>query len=363
MRWRRQKQTHTGQLDGGAADVAAPLGVPSPGLQLDEALEHCRRGRGASALVSAERGIIGYLRRFEGDEPFTIEMAHALSRHADVLHQFGDPDLAVASADLAIRTFMNRRDEINRNDTAKQLYVPAFVKAGLIAAEIHERFNRHSIATTARKLAMQPVPESVEIEVAPPVPLLAEMTLARAFDRIPPPAGGGRQPAVIGQIKSSVTRPATDCSFIRTSQRCDAEDALFVAGVFAQSATAVMEKDRAAGLRLGLEAHVLYAHESERQSPQMRYNMGEHGPPWARTLLLCSQVCQRQELPELALDLASWMGGVVNALTPFALVDAETRTLMRNCLTWHVELLPESGDAKAADNATQALRGLDRLSP
>lgn len=337
------------------------LGGSGPERQLDEAAGQCRTGQGASALATAENGIIGYLDLFDDDEPFTIEMARALSRHAEVLHRFGDPDLAVAAADLAIRTFMNRGDEINRSLAAKEIYVPAFIKAGLIAADIHERFGRDSIAASAKKIAVQAAPAPAAIGVEPPVPLLAEMTLARALDRIPPPSGSGPQPAVVGQLKSSVTAPAIDCSLICTSQRCTAGDALVVAGLFAAGTAAVMANDRAAGLRLGLEAHVLYAHQSERQTPEMRYNMGEHGPPWARTLLLCSQACERHDLRDLARDLASWMGGVVNSLVPFALVDTETRSLLRTCLTWHVELLNKSGDAEAAANAAQALQGIEGI--
>lgn len=156
-------------------------GPSGPERWLDEAVEQCRKGRGASALVSTENGIIGYLDLLDEDEPFTIEMARALSRHAEVLHRFGDPDLAVAAADLAIRTFLNRRDEINRSLAAMQIYVPAFVTAGLIAADIHERFDRHSIAVSAKNLAVQAAPASATIEIEPPVPMLAEMTLARAF--------------------------------------------------------------------------------------------------------------------------------------------------------------------------------------
>lgn len=362
MRWRKRRdRAYSGGLDGGMEDAPRSLDASGPEQQLDEAVEQCRTGQGASALVSAENGIVGYLDLFDGDEPFTIEMARTLSRHAEVLHRFGDPDLAVAAADLAIRTFMNYRDEINRSLAAREIYVPAFVKAGLIAADIHERFDRHSIAESARKFAVQAAPVAAAIEVAPPVPLLAEMTLARALDRVPPPSGSGPQPAVVGRLKSSVTAPATDCSLISTSQRCTAEDALVVAELFATSAAAVMENDQAAGLRLGFEAHVLYAHQSERQTLGMRYNMGEHGPQWARTLLLCSQACERHDLRDLALDLASWMGGVVNSLGPFAFVDPEILSLTRTCLTWHVELLNKSGDAEAAANAAQALRGIEGI--
>jgi hypothetical protein len=343
-----------------------PEGTGPPGAsgldqRLDEAVEQCHAGQGASALVSAENGIIAHLDRFAHDEPFTIDMARALSRHAEVLHRFGDPDLAVAAADLALRTFINRRDEINRSVAAKRIYVPAFVRASLIAADIHERFGRHSIAASAKKFATEAAPASSAVEFARPVPLLADMTVALALDRVPPPSGAGPAPAVLGQLKSSVTAPATDCSLIASSQRCTDGDALVIAGIFAKCAEVTMENGPAVGLRLGLESHVLYAHQSERQTPEMRYNMGEHGPTWARTLVLCSQICERHGLRDLALDLASWMGGVVNALVPFAFVDNEVRSVLRTCLTWHVELLNAAGESQGAAEAAQMLQTIEGL--
>ncbi|MGW1507235.1 hypothetical protein ACWCQW_54340 [Streptomyces mirabilis] len=98
-----------------------------PERQLDDAVEKLHSGQGASALVSAENGLQAWLERFEDDDPFTVDMARALSQHAQVLHCWGDPDLAVAAADLAIRTFLNRRDEINRTASARRRHVPAFL--------------------------------------------------------------------------------------------------------------------------------------------------------------------------------------------------------------------------------------------
>lgn len=309
-------------------------------------------GRGASELVDAEKAIIATLRPLRDDEPFTPGTAVALSRHAEVLHRYGDPDLAVAAADLAIRTFLNRRDEIGRSP---QLYHPAFVKAGLVAEAVHTRFGRLDVAHSARKFAVRGVPGAESITVTPPVEPLGGMTLAGALDRMPGP--------LTARVKSSLTAPPLDCSLVHTSQRCTAEDAAAVAGILATGAAAVMAQDWAAGVRLALEAHVLYAVQSEQQSTEMRYNMAQHGPRWARSLLLSSQACAGHELTGLALDLASWMGGVVNALVPFAFADPATGSLVRECLTWHVELLRRSGDSEAAGNAAEALRGIDNLLP
>ncbi|MFD9286048.1 hypothetical protein ACFWD7_54485 [Streptomyces mirabilis] len=331
-----------------------------PERQLDDAVKKLRSGQGASALVSAENGLQAWLERFEDDAPFTVDMARALSQHAEVLHRWGDPDLAVAAADLAIRTFLNRRDEINRTASARGRYVPAFMKAGLIAADIHQRFGRSSIAASARGLVQDARPMVSSLKIEAPVPLLADMTLARALKQVTP-AGDERAAELSREFARAVTAPATDCSLVTSSLRCTSADAPMVAGMFAAAATATSDREPAASLRLGLEAHVLYAHQSERQTPELRYNMGEHGPSWARVLLACSQICAHHGLRALTLDLASWMAGTVAALTPFAVIDLETRSVAHTCISWHAELMTATGDTAGAADAREALRNLDAM--
>ncbi|MFI6251880.1 hypothetical protein [Streptomyces sp. NPDC051016] len=331
-----------------------------PERQLDDAVEKLRTGQGASALVSAENGLQGWLERFEGHDPFTVDMARALSQHAEVLHRWGDPDLAVGAADLAIRTFLNRRDEINGTVDARSRYVPAFIKSGLIAADIHQRFGRSSIAADARGLVRDARPDMPSVSIEAPVPLLADMTLARALKQVAP-EGDQRAGASSRKFANAVTAPATDCSLVTSSLRCRSDDAPVVAGMFAAAATATWESEPAASLRLGLEAHVLYAHQAERQLPELCRNMGEHGPSWARVLLACSQITARHGLRELTLDLSSWIASTVAALIPFAVTDLETRSVAHDCSSWRIKLMTAAGDRKGAADARKALRKLDAM--
>jgi hypothetical protein len=334
--------------------------VPGP---LTDAVEHARAGRGASALVAAENRMLALLDGLDDDEPFTIDVAWALSQHAEVLHRFGDPDLAVAAADLALRTFLNRGDEINRMLVAKASYVRAFIAAALIAADIHERFGRADIAESARSMAADAVAGSPGITIDPALPLLADMSLARALDRVRTPVAGRSREAgeAVGRIKGSVIAPATDCSLILTSGRCSELNPVLVAQLLAVGTEAVIADDPVAGLRLGLEAHVLYASLSEAQTSEMRYDFAAHGPHWARTLLLCSRAAAQHDLRDLALDLAAWMGGAAEGLAPFVVIDTETRSLARDCLAWHAEILESSGEIDGANRAAQALRALDEM--
>lgn len=358
MRFRRRQDRGSGSQ----LTFAAPGGpqrtflelveqaVPGP---LKDAVEHSRAGRGASALVAAESRMLALRNGFDSQASYSVEIAWALSQHAQILHRFGDPDLAVAAADLAVRTFVKRRDEINQTLIAKAGYVRPFVAAALVAADIHRRFGRADLARSARQLAVRAVPDVSDITIDPALPLLADTSLTRALDRVRTPE--------VSSLKDSITAPATDCALYLTSDRASQLPALALAELLATGTEAVIGGDPAAGLRLGLEAHVLYAIESEAQTPQMRHDFAAHGPRWARTLLLCSRAAAQHDLPDLALDLAAWMGGAVEQLAPFAIIDPEIRALARDCLAWHVELLRGSGETEGAAQAAEALRAVEGL--
>ena len=333
---------------------------------LKEAVEHSRAGRGASALVAAEKKMLDLLGGLDEDEPFTLEAAWAMSQHAEILYRYGDPDLAVAAADLAMRTFLNRGAEINQTTLARVYYVRAFTIAALIAADVHQRFGRADIAASARSMADESLRTSPGITVEPALPLLADMSLARALDRVLAlPADRSPQTAEamasVERIKGSVIVPAVDCTLAFTSGRATELEPVLVAGILAAGCAAVADDDPAAALRIGLEAHVLYAGASEAQTPPLRYDFASHGQLWARTLLLCSRAAAQHDMPDLALDLASWMGGAVEGLVPVALISPETRSLACECLAWHAELLQSHGKTDGANQARQMLRGLKAL--
>jgi hypothetical protein len=315
--------------------------VPTADEHLDEGAEQSRAGRGASALVTSETGLLGHLARFVGDQPFDVRMAAAFSRHAAVLHRFGDPDLAVACADLAIRTYLNHQREVVGG------HADAFRQAAAIAADAHRAAGRLDIARSAEGLLERPIPGATAAPaLTGPEPVLARTTLAQALDRVPAPSGAGR-----ASLRSALTAPATDCSLVATTQRCVPDDLPVVAGLLAAMAEAVVEREPGIGLRLGLEAHVLYAHGSEARLPEMRHNLGRHGPPWARVLLASSRTCEAHGSRDLALDLAAWLGGVAQQLVPFAIIDDVARTVAREGVGWHAELLDRSGDPEAAARA------------
>ena len=119
--------------------------------------------------------------------------------------------------------------------------------------------------------------------------------------------------------------------------------------------------DRAVGLRLALEAHLLFANASEAQVATMRYDFGRSGAAWAETLRAASQACAAAERDELADDLGRWMAGAVDQLGPHVLVDPEAREVARRCITWHGQRLAATRDEVGARAALDALRLLESI--
>ncbi|HEV2635605.1 MAG TPA: hypothetical protein VGX23_10700 [Actinocrinis sp.] len=166
--------------------------MPGP---LKDAVEHSRTGRGASALVAAESRMPALRNGFDTQASYTVEIAWALSQHAQILHRFGDPDLAVAAADLAVRTFMKRRDEINQTLIAKAGYVRPFVAAALVAADIHRRFGRADLVRDHRPRDPGPGPRLPGLARRAPAQLRRDRgrgpgrEALRAVEGLPEPGG------------------------------------------------------------------------------------------------------------------------------------------------------------------------------
>src|SRR5690606_25286158 len=86
-------------------------------VELRRARVHAAAGRGASAIVAAQSAVAAYLRSGIDDrDPHYLDLARAFAWNADILLVYGDPDVAVASADSAIRMILARTEEINRGD-------------------------------------------------------------------------------------------------------------------------------------------------------------------------------------------------------------------------------------------------------
>ncbi|HST64486.1 MAG TPA: hypothetical protein VLM05_04795, partial [Mycobacteriales bacterium] len=305
-------------------------------------------------------------RQATGDDPGdprSLDLARVLAVNADVLAAYGDPDLAVSSADLAVRRSLQHGggDEAHLR------------RALAVAVAVHAAHGRHDLAdqaaTVTRRLGPAPagLPTVLALRQGTPRPPALAVTVATALDAARQRLG--RQPPRIGD--RAVVRPAVDVELVVPLDRVlvplgpgsrSADAATRLGGTLARTAAELLPLDLARGARLGLEAHALLAGASRLESEALRYQLPSLGPVWAAVLLVCSRQAEADGDPELAMDLAAWAGGVAEQLFPATLVDREARTVAVDVLDHHGRLLALHGEPDRARDATLAAARLRAMS-
>lgn len=345
-------------------------------VQARRALAYGLAGAGGSAIVDAQSAVVHY-RQSPGAEP---GLARALAANADVLAAYGDPDLAVSSADLAVRLFLQHGAEDDAD----------LRRALAVAVAVHTAHGRHDLAdqatTVTRRIgapgrgqsgaahgwepagaAEGRVPTVLALRQRSPWPPAPAVTVATSLDTARQRLG--RQPPRIGD--RAVVRPAVDAELAVPLDRVlvplgpgarSADAAARLGGTLARTAAELLPLDLARGTRLGLEAHALLAGASRLESEVLRYQLPSLGPPWAAVLLACSRRAEADGDPALAMDLAAWAGGVAEQLFPATLVDREARTVAVQALDHHGRLLALRGEQDRARDATRAAARLRAMS-
>jgi hypothetical protein len=323
-----------------------------------------RRERGGSGWSERERS---ERRKWGGSGRWGAARRRGLARvlavNADVLAAYGDPDLAVASADAAVRLALARPASPDTEPLRRALAV---------AIAVHTAHGRHDLAAQAGAVArrlggLTPRRPTVLRERSVVHPPLLSVTVATALhaacQRL------DRQPPGIGD--RAVVRPAVHVELLVPLDRVlvplgpggrSADAAARLGGTLARLAAELLPLDAAGGARLGLEAHALMAGASRQESELLRYQLPTLGPPWAAVLLACSRRAETGRDPALALDLAAWAAGVVDQLFPATLVDREARTVAVEVLDHHGRLLAEHGERDRARDAAQAAARLRTMS-
>jgi tetratricopeptide (TPR) repeat protein len=330
-----------------------------------------------------------------------LELATALALNASVLEDYGDPDLAVRSADAAIGLFLRHQDQLEEGPegatNAHQLCL-----AARVAGDVHAGAGRLDIALRADDIGIRTADRLADSESPADQTLLVEAMTRRALrlrasgrpeearplfraaidadlaaaeavsERLSQPRRPtlGEALAVVtdklGQPESYPSLVALtesgDRPLVATSGRCELEGATCAARELAALARPALATDGlgAAGRRIGLEAHYLFAIASRYGARAMRFELGEHGPVWAPLLLDLSAAFEDDQNPRLAMDMAAWGGGLANSLLPFGAGDPQTRALAADCIERHGRLLAAAGDAERAADAMTAVRELRR---
>ena len=281
---------------------------PPPGDgQVRRALASGLAGAGASALVEAQAAVLhcrGGPRR---------DLARALAVNADVLAGYGDPDLAVASADLAIRLFLRgRRAAADREELRRALAV---------AVAVHRAHGRYGLAeqavAVARRIGGLVGPAPTVLEARRPA---LDVTVAAALDRLDRSAPlVGNRPIVRPPVELELVVPLDR---VGTGKR-SGDAAARVGRALAGLAIEALPVDGAAGGRLGMEAHAMLAGAARLGSELLTEQLAAFGPPWAAALLACARRAEADRDHALALDLATRAAGVAEQLFPATLVDRD----------------------------------------
>lgn len=310
----RVRRGRGGLLDRGGPDgeLAWPRAdgqvrrAPADG-QVRRALASGLAGAGASALVDSQAAVLccrGGPRR---------DLARALAVNADVLAGYGDPDLAVASADLAIRLFLRgRRAGADREELRRALAV---------AAAVHRAHGRYGLAeqavAVARRIGGLVGPAPTVLEARRPA---LDVTVAAALDRLDRPAPlVGNRPIVCPPVELELVVPLDR---VGTGER-SGDAAARVGRALAGLAIEVLPVDGAAGGRLGMEAHALLAGAARLGSELLTQQLPAFGPPWAAALLAVARRAEADRDHALALDLATRAADVAEQLFPATLVDRD----------------------------------------
>lgn len=370
-------------------------------VHVRKALVLAELGRGVSAVIEADQAVMTYLDlgADRGDSPLFLDLARVLSLNASVLYDYGDHDLAVCSADWAVRFYLSKAEAINDAPLAESFMHGRYLRgSAAIAARVHTRQGRPEIALavgatevhSARAMARTNAPADLAHLVTALVhhglnlreagrsdeggeliregrelnPLTTaeatrawqslttqdttgtarppSMSFADALAAAARKLGDDRVPSVLRDLAFD---PADGATTMVPSLRCEKQTAPAMATLLAGLAVDLLDDPdpysaREAGL-LGREAHYLFAAASRAQVPSMRFQFHDFGATWARMLLALIPAFETGPGGAvIATDLTGWLAGITLGLQPVALVDQATGRLVEECNALVERLLP-----------------------
>jgi hypothetical protein len=130
-------------------------------------------------------------------------------------------------------------------------------------------------------------------------------------------------------LADQLTAPATDATLLVPAMRCPPDIAPVVADALSKLYGEVPAE---VDLRLGIEAHALFAAASQSQAATLRYQFDDFGPSWAAAVFNTGQRLAGQGDMAAALDAAMWLTSIIGQLLPFTISDPNARTLAATCL-------------------------------
>jgi tetratricopeptide (TPR) repeat protein len=387
---------YTELSDAGVLDATSFLAD----VRARRAMTQAHRGYGATAVLEMDGAVIAYGQLVGGANGVLHQpdFARVLAMNALILRRYGDPDLAVASADAATQLFLQLADQINTSPQSLS-YARYLCSATAVSADVHSAEGRLDLALEADEVGLSTADTLADSESATDLRTLVsaltrkgkhlgvvgriiegENCLQTAFATDPETAARvteeldrGIPPSLTTALENAeiklgpyeqyyrllaLSEPAPGMTLATVSGRTDPESAAVRATELAELVRPMLPHDAETALTLGLEAHYLFAISSERESHRMRYETSTYAPVWARVLLDISEAYHAAGQTAMALDLASWCAEVATALIPFTMTDVEVKELAGACYRHHGDLLAAKGDFTASQHAHDAAQQL-----
>lgn len=367
---------------------AAPLIAD---VQMRRARVMAAEGRGASAAVEADEAVSTYLALTgaKADHPMSRDLARILAGNGIVLAWYGDPDLAVGSADRAVRIYVTQRSKSGKLEISTD-EIGDFSDAAARAALIHLQQGRQSVALEAAQVAMQlGAPEDdadfvsqtaqsfIKTKLLAPDESnqLADVLTQRLTgdaQRLRPALQGDRLKLTTfadalaqsgmddgGELAAALTLPVLDCKIVTPSQRAANSQASDFARSLAGIAADLMPAQPDNAIRIGLEAHYLFAAASRSQQDSPEATFQNIGPHWGRLLIALSAAFEARRDPVMALDLAAWGSIVAQQLAPMMFMSSEWVHVVHGCIARYAKMSAVMGDHETAAEARAFLAQLD----
>jgi tetratricopeptide (TPR) repeat protein len=364
------------------------------------AMTQAHRGRGATAVLEMDGAVIAYGQLVGGPDGLKHQpdFARVLAMNSLILRRYGDPALAVASADAATQLFLQLADQINESPQSLS-YARYLCTATAVSADVHAAEGRLDLAIEADEIGLTTADTLADSDSATDMRTLvaaltrkgkhlaqigrlmeSESCLRTAYDtdaetaaRVVEELDRGLPLTLVAALENAeiklgpfeqyhrlwaLSEPAPGMTLATVSGRTDPESAAVRAAELAELVQPLLPQDADAALTLGLEAHYLFAISSERESLRMRYETAKYAPIWARLLLEISEAYYQAGRLEMALDLGGWCAEVATALIPFSDDDPAMKDLAGACYRHHGDLLAATGDLTASYHAHEAAQQL-----
>jgi len=315
-------------------------------------------GAGASAMVDAQAAIEGYRNFVEGPdvEAHHLDYTRVLSKNADVLSAFGDPDMGVWAAQVAVRFFEAKKEEAVH---------PPHVRYYLKALDVADRILVAKALAEPRPLnpyhparGRTPYGEALLILEsrsgtaagsllgggswtlnAPSLTLTFLSALKTATDVLGPDFLSDRLRRALDMPKEGAVPVIPIARVSDPSMRAE------VAAALTSMATALLPRDAMAANRLFLEAHCMLAGSALLSAESMK----RYGPVWAQALVAFARHHSNCGHHALALDLAGWARTMTRELAGSAAQDTNLQSLLAECATLGAELLIASGERERGE--------------